>query len=275
MTVNVAPGEVWVPGSSSATQSGYYCRVTSSTSLAVAASDPSNPRVDRVSAVVTDAAYSGATNTFAVAVETGTPTVGATLVNLTGAAAAPASSYTLGYVFLGPRLGFEQRYRRQYPRRGGGCNGWPYPVPWRGDHRCDPVSYEHPPFTTLGTPDQVTGIVLPASGLITVWYEATWQSSVSTAGSAAIFIGASQLVTSGGATPPVQAATTNGTANNAPLHSVPYGLTTVSVTAYTGDATTGQAIGDTAGLSGGPCWIFAAALARTRSASSSNPRPDR
>jgi hypothetical protein len=100
MSVNVASGEVWVPGSSSATQSGYYCRVSSSTNLAIAASDPSNPRIDRVSAIVTDSAYSGGTNTFAVAVETGTPTAGATLTNLNGVAAAPTSSYTLGYVLV-------------------------------------------------------------------------------------------------------------------------------------------------------------------------------
>lgn len=100
MTVNIAPGEVWVPGSSAATQSGYYCRVSSSTSLSIATSSPSNPRIDRISAIVTDAAYSGATNTFAVAVQTGTATAGATLANLNGVAAAPASSYTLGYVLV-------------------------------------------------------------------------------------------------------------------------------------------------------------------------------
>src|SRR5262249_10097471 len=68
MTINVAAGEAWVPGSSSATQSGYYSRVSSTSNLSIAASDPTNPRIDRVSAVITDSAYSGGTNTFAVSV---------------------------------------------------------------------------------------------------------------------------------------------------------------------------------------------------------------
>lgn len=100
MSVNIAAGEIWVPGSSSSTQSGYYCRGTSQTNLSIAASNPTNPRIDRVSALITDSAYSGGTNTFALAVETGTPTSGATLVNLSGVAAAPTSSYTLGYVLV-------------------------------------------------------------------------------------------------------------------------------------------------------------------------------
>lgn len=100
MSCSIAPGEAWVAGSSAATQSGYYCRVSSSTSLSIATSSPSNPRIDRISAVVTDAAYSGATNTFAPVVLTGTPTASATLVNLLGVAAAPASSLTLGYVLV-------------------------------------------------------------------------------------------------------------------------------------------------------------------------------
>jgi hypothetical protein len=48
-------------------------------------------------------------------------------------------------------------------------------------------------YTTLGTPDQVTGIVLPTSGFLRVWYYATWQESVSNAARAAIFIGSNQL----------------------------------------------------------------------------------
>jgi hypothetical protein len=59
MSVKVSPGEAWIAGSSAATQSGYYARVSSTTTLAIAASDPSNPRIDRISAVVADAAYSG------------------------------------------------------------------------------------------------------------------------------------------------------------------------------------------------------------------------
>lgn len=100
MHVIVATGESWVPGSSSATQGGYYSRVSSSTELAIATANPTNPRIDRVSALVKDEAYTGSENLFTVAVETGTPTAGATLTNLNGVAAAPTSSYTLAYVLV-------------------------------------------------------------------------------------------------------------------------------------------------------------------------------
>jgi hypothetical protein len=102
MAVDVSAGEAVVPGSTSATQSGYYARVSSSSVLSIAASDPTNPRVDRISLVVKDAAYSGAANELVLAVETGTPTSGATLANKEthGVAAAPASSLTLGFCLV-------------------------------------------------------------------------------------------------------------------------------------------------------------------------------
>lgn len=100
MTVTVSTGEAMVPGSSSISQGPYYCRASSSSSLAVAASNPSLPRIDSVTATVTDSAYSGGTNTFAVQVNTGTPTSGATLSNLNGAPALPTSSLLLGYVLV-------------------------------------------------------------------------------------------------------------------------------------------------------------------------------
>ena len=39
-------------------------------------------------------------------------------------------------------------------------------------------SISSPGYATLSTPDEVTGIVLPANGLIRVWYQATWQESI-------------------------------------------------------------------------------------------------
>lgn len=100
MSVIVSPGEVWVPGTTSTTQGGYYCRVSSSTTLSIAAADPTNPRIDTVIAQVQDAAYAGVTNSFQVAVVTGTPTAGATLANLNGHGSVPASSLVLGYVLV-------------------------------------------------------------------------------------------------------------------------------------------------------------------------------
>ena len=100
MAVSVAAGEVIPSGSSSATQSGYYCRVSSADSLSISASDPSNPRIDTVIAQVQDAAYTGASNAFAPAIISGTATSGATLANLDGAGAVPASSLVLAYVLV-------------------------------------------------------------------------------------------------------------------------------------------------------------------------------
>lgn len=101
MSVNVAPGEAWVAGSTSSSQGGYYTRVISSMNLPVAASNPTNPRIDAVVAMVVDKAYGGsAPDSFAPAVLTGTATAGATLGNLNGAPALPTSSLLLGYVLV-------------------------------------------------------------------------------------------------------------------------------------------------------------------------------
>jgi hypothetical protein len=74
--------------------------VSSSTTLTVAAANNTKTRIERISAVVKDAAYSGSNNEWVLAVIEGTAESGATLENLKGAAAAPASSLTLGYVLV-------------------------------------------------------------------------------------------------------------------------------------------------------------------------------
>lgn len=142
-------------------------------------------------------------------------------------------------------------------------------------------------YTTLNTPDQVTGIVLPSNGLIRVWYWATWQESVAGGAAAAIFIGANQAKSydaQSAAGPAGQWAImgSSGTpANNTnhPLFTCASGLVSydTQTSAYTGDVSTGQilgvvdtnsrvrgAFGGVTGLSvdyvvGGPCDIFAAA----------------
>jgi hypothetical protein len=100
MSVLVGTGQIWVPGTSTASQGMYYSRNGAAVTLAIAASNPSNPRIDTVVVQVQDAAYAGATKSIAPAVITGTPTSGATLANLTGAGAAPASSTVLAYVLV-------------------------------------------------------------------------------------------------------------------------------------------------------------------------------
>lgn len=120
-------------------------------------------------------------------------------------------------------------------------------------------------YTTLATPDQVTGIVLPANGLIAVWYQATVQESVNGAARIAIFIGSNQLkfASNSGTAPQVQeAAISQGSPNlNCPIASYQGGLVcNAGLANWTGDVTTGQVVGyaNTAGA-GGPAWVFAAA----------------
>lgn len=131
-------------------------------------------------------------------------------------------------------------------------------------------------YGTLTTPDQVTGIVLPTDGLITVAYQATWQESVNSAASAAVFVGANQLA---GAMVNAAAPSTAGVsvasigcgtaAIDKPLASYSGGLISsqgfVSATVYGGDVTTGQIVGQnilnttTVVPFGGTLTIFAAA----------------
>lgn len=122
-------------------------------------------------------------------------------------------------------------------------------------------------YGTLTTPDRVSGIVLPANGLIFVHYHAMAKNaSGGTTGQYAIFLGANQLKTKGssGATVPgVQEGNINGSATTF------YGLIGTNGVGvqngaqtgadYTGDVTTGQIVAGLSNISGGPVAIFAAA----------------
>ena len=145
-------------------------------------------------------------------------------------------------------------------------------------------------YGTLTTPDQVTGLALPAGALIAVWFQATWQESVAGAARAAIFVGSNQLKVAGFGSPVTQAAATSSstTATPEPLVSSPIGLVALqgAVGGGSSNVTTGQVIGvagdplsdvfhelggtvaravvsssspATPPLIGGPCYIFAAA----------------
>jgi hypothetical protein len=104
LSVNVSPGELIIPGTEGGSQGGYYARVSSTTNLPIATANASNPRIDAVVATVSDSNYTeptgGSGNQWALQVVTGTPTTGATLPNLLGAAGVPASSLLLGYVLV-------------------------------------------------------------------------------------------------------------------------------------------------------------------------------
>jgi hypothetical protein len=113
MSVNVAPGQVWIPGTLSATtgfntnlnnQSGYGLPASfneqgcyqawnnSTVNVAIAAADPTNPRIDLVCAYVQDAQYSGSNNQGVIGVITGTAAASPV------APSAPASAVVLAQV---------------------------------------------------------------------------------------------------------------------------------------------------------------------------------
>lgn len=106
MSVNVQGGtpplgQVWIPGSSiPRTQGLYFCWNDAPVNKPISASSEADPRVDTVIARVHDEQYAGAENKWEIEVEEGTPTPGATLENLNGVAAVPASSVVLAYVLV-------------------------------------------------------------------------------------------------------------------------------------------------------------------------------
>jgi hypothetical protein len=104
LSVNVSTGEAIVGGSEGGVQGGYYTRNASTTNLAISTANATNPRIDTVCVTIADAGYTEPTgvagNAAVLQVVTGTPTSGATLVNLNGKAALPLSSLLLGYVLV-------------------------------------------------------------------------------------------------------------------------------------------------------------------------------
>lgn len=74
MNVAVAPGTAWVPGSDAAGQGSYLVDNPTSTTVAISAANPTNPRIDRIVADVNDPAFTGSgTPVFSIVVVAGTP----------------------------------------------------------------------------------------------------------------------------------------------------------------------------------------------------------
>lgn len=73
MTVNVAGGQVIIPGTEGSFQGSYVIENRGTLNVAIAAADATNPRKDLIVAKVQDAAYSGASNVASIVVVTGTP----------------------------------------------------------------------------------------------------------------------------------------------------------------------------------------------------------
>lgn len=94
MNVHVAAGYCFITGSDVADQGSYGGLNDASITLAVTAADPTDPRIDLVVAVVSDADYSGS-NTFDIVMVDGTPAGSPT------APTAPDSSLVLARVAVG------------------------------------------------------------------------------------------------------------------------------------------------------------------------------
>jgi ethanolamine utilization microcompartment shell protein EutS len=214
---------------------------------------------------VSDSGYTepsgGSGNQVTIAVVTGTPTSSASLANLLGVGSQPASSLLLGYVLVPAAA--TNIITADIANVATQAQLGLMPTTGLSQGTAINISASQATsstsFTTLTTPDEVT-VVLPANGLIAMWYQATWQSSVAAAGAAAIFLGGTQVeIASNNNAPGVAYTTTTGAGATAQsLFSTSTGLATAAQSGYTGDVATGQIVGDNQ-YSGGPCYIFAAA----------------
>lgn len=92
MSFNVAVGEAVVGGTSSSTQSGYYVYVSSTTSVSLAASNPTNPRIDVGCLTINDTAFGAGSDGAVAQAITGTPAVSPVAPSL------PASSLQIDTV---------------------------------------------------------------------------------------------------------------------------------------------------------------------------------
>lgn len=133
----VAAGEAYIAGTQDAPDQGmYWVRNGAQVTVTADAADGTDPRIDQVIVTVRDGDYSGLNYDVVVDVLAGTPTTGATLTNLDGAATLPDNTLRLAYVlvpatFTGPfvdathikdaRLPFEScsgQYRDYVPEWG-------------------------------------------------------------------------------------------------------------------------------------------------------------
>lgn len=96
----ISAGSAYVQGDDDPDQGVYFVNNDAQVTLTATAADPTKPRIDTAVATVRDSDYGGADDDWVLQIVAGTPTVGATLTNLTGAAVLPDSSLLLGYVLV-------------------------------------------------------------------------------------------------------------------------------------------------------------------------------
>lgn len=92
MTVNVAAGTALIPGTEGSKQGVYSVLNDATLNVSLAASDPTNPRIDLIVFKVQDTFYSGGSNTSSIVAVTGTPAGSPT------PPAAPANSLVLAQI---------------------------------------------------------------------------------------------------------------------------------------------------------------------------------
>lgn len=100
LNVSVALGNAWVQGDGRTTQGLYFCHVPTANTVTLEAAHATNPRIDQIVLKVEDADVSGANTQWSLTYVKGTATGGATLTNLTGAAALPSNCLLLAYVLV-------------------------------------------------------------------------------------------------------------------------------------------------------------------------------
>jgi hypothetical protein len=161
--------QAYIRGASTNLQGVYYVTNSNPTTgtidalynVDIAAADPANPRIDQVYLTIEDAQHAGANNQATIRVVTGTATGGATLDNLTGVGAAPASmSSELLADVLVPAASVTVVTANIRDRRRVGNFGT---VPWLGSTgtQVDMVAFEPHP----GTPVVVVGGAGGAGGV--------------------------------------------------------------------------------------------------------------
>ena len=101
LNVSVAAGKFLVDGDERSTQGQYFCFASAATTVTLEAADGSNPRIDRIIGVVSDADVSGSATEYEISYVKGTAHASAALATYaTYAPVEPDSAITLGYVLV-------------------------------------------------------------------------------------------------------------------------------------------------------------------------------
>lgn len=104
MSVDVAAGEAWVDGDSSAEQGYYHVVNDAVVNVAISAASAANPRIDAIVLAVNDSTEIGGSDEYKLEAIAGTPTAAATLANLNGAPTPGPTKLLLAYVLVGKEV---------------------------------------------------------------------------------------------------------------------------------------------------------------------------